>query len=55
MLSSVSKTLMIACISPSAGEVNETKNTLEYANRARSIKNTVIILLYCGYLCAIGN
>ncbi|KAI6647373.1 hypothetical protein LOD99_12369 [Oopsacas minuta] len=35
-----SKTLMIACISPSAGEINETKNTLEYANRARNIKNT---------------
>eukprot|EP00800_Vazella_pourtalesii_P010399 TRINITY_DN256_c0_g1_i3.p1 TRINITY_DN256_c0_g1~~TRINITY_DN256_c0_g1_i3.p1 ORF type:complete len:888 (+),score=193.82 TRINITY_DN256_c0_g1_i3:101-2764(+) len=35
-----SQTLMIACISPSAGEKNETRNTLEYANRARNIKNT---------------
>ena len=37
---------MIACISPSAGEKNETRNTLEYANRARNIKNTVNTFYY---------
>ena len=34
-----SKTLMIACISPSELSQEETYNTLQYANRARKIKN----------------
>lgn len=32
-------TLMIACVSPTEYNVNETVNTLQYANRARNIKN----------------
>ncbi|VDO94533.1 unnamed protein product [Soboliphyme baturini] len=38
-----SKTLMIACISPSDCDFVETLNTLKYANRARNIKNKVAI------------
>lgn len=34
-----SKTVMIACISPSATNFEETLNTLKYANRAKNIKN----------------
>ncbi|KAI9590933.1 P-loop containing nucleoside triphosphate hydrolase protein, partial [Syncephalis fuscata] len=34
-----SQTLMIACASPAAVNVLETLNTLQYANRARNIKN----------------
>lgn len=37
-----SRTLMIACISPSDRDFMETLNTLKYANRARNIKNKVI-------------
>ncbi len=33
------KTLMIACISPSLSNANESTNTLRYANRAKNIKN----------------
>ncbi|RIA84273.1 P-loop containing nucleoside triphosphate hydrolase protein [Glomus cerebriforme] len=33
------QTLMIACISPAEFNLNETVNTLKYANRARNIKN----------------
>lgn len=33
---------MIACISPTYLTIDETINTLKYASRARSIKNTVI-------------
>ncbi len=33
------KTLMIACISPSMSNANESTNTLRYANRAKNIKN----------------
>ena len=36
-----SRTLMIACISPSDRDFMETLNTLKYANRARNIKNKV--------------
>lgn len=36
-------TLMIACISPTEFNVNETLNTLKYANRARNIKNSASI------------
>ncbi|CAD6945817.1 unnamed protein product [Tilletia controversa] len=32
-------TLMIACVSPAEYNVSETVNTLQYANRARNIKN----------------
>lgn len=38
-----SKTLMIACVSPSTDNYAETLNTLKYANRARNIKNRVEI------------
>lgn len=37
-----SRTLMIACVSPSDRDFIETLNTLKYANRARNIKNKVI-------------
>lgn len=36
-------TLMIACVSPTEYNVNETLNTLKYANRARNIKNSATI------------
>lgn len=38
-----SRTLMIACVSPSDRDFMETLNTLRYANRARNIKNKVIV------------
>ncbi|KAK3859205.1 hypothetical protein Pcinc_034655 [Petrolisthes cinctipes] len=38
-----SQTLMIACISPSDTDFMETLNTLKYANRARNIKNRVMV------------
>jgi len=38
-----SQTVMIACISPSEQDFMESLNTLRYANRARNIKNKVII------------
>ncbi|VDM63102.1 unnamed protein product, partial [Angiostrongylus costaricensis] len=37
-----SRTLMVACISPSDSDFVETLNTLKYANRAKNIKNKVI-------------
>ncbi|XP_071509041.1 kinesin-like protein KIF21A [Diadema antillarum] len=37
-----SRTLMIACVSPSDPDFMETLNTLRYANRARNIKNVVV-------------
>ncbi|CAJ0640091.1 4934_t:CDS:10 [Entrophospora sp. SA101] len=37
------QTLMIACISPAAFNLNETVNTLKYANRARNIKNLATV------------
>jgi kinesin family protein 4/21/27 len=36
-----SRTVMIACVSPSDRDFMETLNTLKYANRARNIKNRV--------------
>lgn len=36
-----SRTLMIACVSPSSDNLQETLNTLKYAHRARNIKNKV--------------
>lgn len=38
-----SQTVMIACISPSERDFMESLNTLRYANRARNIKNKVIM------------
>ncbi|CAB3377766.1 Hypothetical predicted protein [Cloeon dipterum] len=38
-----SRTVMIACISPSTQDFMETLSTLKYANRARNIKNRVTI------------
>lgn len=38
-----SKTLMIACVSPSARNFEETLNTLKYANRAKNIRNRPIV------------
>ncbi|XP_069797877.1 kinesin-like protein KIF21B isoform X3 [Narcine bancroftii] len=38
-----SRTIMIACISPSDRDFMETLNTLKYANRARNIKNKVVV------------
>lgn len=38
-----SQTVMIACISPSDRDFMETLNTLKYANRARNIKNRIVI------------
>ncbi|XP_074078425.1 kinesin-like protein KIF21B isoform X5 [Macrotis lagotis] len=38
-----SQTIMIACVSPSDRDFMETLNTLKYANRARNIKNKVIV------------
>ncbi|CAG8542233.1 10754_t:CDS:2 [Paraglomus occultum] len=37
------QTLMIACVSPAEYNLNETINTLKYANRARNIKNTASV------------
>ena len=39
----LSQTVMIACISPSDRDFMETLNTLKYANRARNIKNKVMV------------
>ncbi|CAG5982742.1 unnamed protein product [Menidia menidia] len=38
-----SNTVMIACVSPSDRDFMETLNTLKYANRARNIKNKVVV------------
>ncbi|XP_014665567.1 PREDICTED: kinesin-like protein KIF21A isoform X2 [Priapulus caudatus] len=38
-----SRTLMIACIAPCDRDFMETLNTLKYANRARNIKNKVVV------------
>lgn len=40
---SLSRTVMIACVSPSDRDFMETLNTLKYANRARNIKNKVMV------------
>ncbi|CAJ0569772.1 unnamed protein product, partial [Mesorhabditis spiculigera] len=37
-----SRTLMIACVSPSDSDFVETLNTMKYANRAKNIKNKVV-------------
>ncbi|XP_052125712.1 kinesin-like protein KIF21A isoform X2 [Frankliniella occidentalis] len=38
-----SRTVMIACVSPSDRDFMETLNTLKYANRARNIRNKVVL------------
>lgn len=38
-----SRTLMIACVSPSDSNYSETLNTLRYASRARKIKNQPVV------------
>uniref|UniRef100_A0A6Q2YDR0 Kinesin motor domain-containing protein n=1 Tax=Esox lucius TaxID=8010 RepID=A0A6Q2YDR0_ESOLU len=38
-----SRTVMIACVSPSDRDFMETLNTLKYANRARNIRNKVVV------------
>uniref|UniRef100_A0A8C5M6U3 Kinesin-like protein n=1 Tax=Leptobrachium leishanense TaxID=445787 RepID=A0A8C5M6U3_9ANUR len=38
-----SQTVMIACVSPSDRDFMETLNALKYANRARNIKNKVVV------------
>lgn len=38
-----SQTLMLACASPADSNITETLNTLKYANRARNIRNRVVI------------
>lgn len=40
-----SHTLMIACVSPADSNLEETLNTLRYADRARKIKNKPIVNL----------
>jgi kinesin family protein 4/21/27 len=40
-----SHTLMIACVSPADSNMEETLNTLRYADRARKIKNKPIVNL----------
>jgi kinesin family protein 4/21/27 len=37
------RTVMVACISPADANLDETLNTLKYANRARNIMNTPIV------------
>lgn len=38
-----SRTVMIACVSPADSNMEETINTLRYANRARNIKNKPVV------------
>ena len=38
-----SQTLMIACVSPADVNFGETLNTLNYASRARNIKNRAVV------------
>lgn len=38
-----SKTLLLACISPAAGDLSESYNTLVYASRARQIRNRPVV------------
>lgn len=38
-----SYTLMLACVSPADSNIDETVNTLRYADRARKIKNLPIL------------
>ena len=38
-----SKTMMLACVSPGDSDLEETLNTLKYANRARQIRNKPVV------------
>ena len=38
-----SQTVFIACVSPATSNIDESRNTLKYANRARNIKNSAVI------------
>ena len=40
------KTLLIACVSPSASNIEESLNTLRYANRAKNIKNNAVLNIH---------
>jgi hypothetical protein len=42
------KTLMIACVSPSGSNTDESLNTLRYANRAKNIQNRAVINMDAG-------
>jgi len=42
------KTLMVACVSPSGSNTEETLNTLRYANRAKNIQNKAVINMDAG-------
>jgi len=42
------KTLMIACVSPSGSNTEESLNTLRYANRAKNIQNKAVINMDAG-------
>lgn len=42
------KTLMIACVSPSGSNTEESLNTLRYANRAKNIQNRAVINMDAG-------
>ena len=39
-----SRTVMLACVSPSDADLEETLNTLKYASRARFIKNKAVVV-----------
>ena len=41
------RTVMIAHVSPDAGVFDETRNTLQYADRAKHIKTKVQISVHC--------
>jgi hypothetical protein len=40
------KTLLIACVSPSSSNIEESLNTLRYANRAKNIKNNAVLNIH---------
>jgi hypothetical protein len=40
------KTLLIACVSPSSTNIEESLNTLRYANRAKNIKNNAVLNIH---------
>ena len=42
------KTLMVACVSPSGSNTDESLNTLRYANRAKNIQNKAVINMDAG-------
>jgi len=42
------KTVMLACVSPSGSNTEETLNTLRYANRAKNIQNKAVVNMDAG-------